>query len=200
MSTPDLEALVTPKIAEAIQAAVNNVGRNEFESLAGIDDPDLSSILSDPDRYVAVGLVTIACQINKSHNDPNLAHTSVTECLKGSTIRIPPVRGQPTVRPVERGPGRRRLTKTGASTAQTGQLYDRKTIRILGFTANLIGFLLLGYFLGGIAISPLIGEASCVGVSTSPFVVTPCGGSFVGLVVGVIGGLAYTFYYFARKV
>ena len=69
----------------------------------------------------------------------------------------------------------------------------------VGFTANLVGFLFLGYFLGGLAISPLIGEPSCVGVGTSPLVVSPCAGSFIGLVIGVIGGLGYTYYYFARK-
>ena len=199
MSRQDLEALVTPKISEAIQAAVDNAGRGEFEKLAGIDDQTLASILGDGERYVTVGLVTLACQINKSHNDPDLAHSSVTECLKGSTIRIPPVGGHAKTEPVARSPTRRRLTRASPSTGQPGPLYDRKTMRVLGFTANLVGFLLLGYFLGGIAISPLVGEPSCVGVSTSPVVVSPCAGSLVGLVIGVIGGLGYTYYYFARK-
>ena len=199
MSKQDLEALVTPKISEAIQAAVDNAGRSEFEKLAGIDDQTLASILGAGEQYVTVGLVTLACQINKSHNDPNLAHSSVTECLKGSTIRIPPVDGRSKTEPVARSPTRRRLTRATPSTQQAGPLYDRKTMRVLGFTANLVGFLLLGYFLGGIAVSPLIGEPSCVGVSTSPVVVSPCAGSLVGLVIGVIGGLGYTYYYFARK-
>src|SRR6266699_3615371 len=75
---PDLEAKVTPKIAEAFKAAVEKVGPREFLATANGDD-----------EYVSVGLVTLACQINESHNDPNPNHSSVTECLKGSTIRIP---------------------------------------------------------------------------------------------------------------
>jgi len=77
--------MVTPKIAEAFQAAVDKVGRMEFLALAlaEIDDQLLQTILEGGDEYVAVGLVTLACQVNKSHNDPNPNHSSVTECLKG---------------------------------------------------------------------------------------------------------------------
>jgi hypothetical protein len=199
VSRQDLEALVTPKIAEAVQAAIDKIGRKEFEKVAAIDNEYLESMLSDGDQFVPVALVTLACQINKSHGDPNLAHSSVTECLKGTTIRIPPVGGQSRAAPVQRPYSRRRLQRLSPSTRPSGPLYDKKTMRVLSFTANLIGFLLLGYFLGGIAISPLIGESSCIGVNTSPLVVSPCGGSFVGLVLGVIGGLGYTYYYFARK-
>src|SRR2546426_5945329 len=97
LSKSDFEAKVTPKIAEAFQAAVDKVGRMEFLALAQIDDQLLQTILEADDEYVAVGLVTLACQVNKSHNDPNPIHSNVTECLKGSTIRIPST-GQPAPR------------------------------------------------------------------------------------------------------
>jgi hypothetical protein len=199
VSKPDLEALVTPKIAEAVQAAVDKVGRTEFEAITGVDDQHLASILTVGDEYVTVALVTLTCQINKSHGDPNPAHSSVTECLKGSTIRIAPLPGQAqstTTQPSNRRP---RLQKLQSRTSTTGPLYDVKTTRIIGFAANLGTFLILGYFLGGIAISPIIGEASCIGVSVSPPALSPCGGSLVGLVVSAIGGIGYTFYYFVKK-
>ncbi len=77
MSKPDLEALVTPRIAEAVQAAIDRVGRSEFETIAGIDDQQLASILTVSDEYVAVALVTIACQINKNHGEKNNASSWV---------------------------------------------------------------------------------------------------------------------------
>lgn len=85
------------------------------------------------------------------------------------------------------------------SASATGPLYDKKSMRLLGFGVNTITFLILGYFLGGIALSPLIGEPSCIGVSVAPPSLAPCGGSFVGLVISAIGGLAYTYYYFVKK-
>jgi hypothetical protein len=199
VSKPDLEALVTPRIAEAVQAAIDKVGRNEFEAITGIDDRHLASILTVGEEYVAVSIVTLACQINKSHDDPTLAHSSVTECLKGSTIRMPPVAGQVTASVAPASRGRRSLQKLNSGTTAAGPLYDAKTSRILGFVANIVAFLILGYFLGGIAVSPLIGESSCIGVSVSPPALVPCGGSLIGLVVSAIGGIGYTFYYFVKK-
>jgi hypothetical protein len=199
VSKPDLEALVTPRIAEAVQAAVDKVGRDEFESITGIDDQRLASILNAGDDYVAVVIVTLACQINKNHNDPNSAHSSVTECLKGSTIRIPPVPGRPEPVPSQVSTGRRRLQKPNTGSTSAGPLLDAKSTRILGFMANIVSFLILGYFLGGIAISPLIGESSCIGVTASPPGLAPCGGSYVGIVVSAIGGIGYTFYYFVKR-
>jgi len=199
VSKPDLEALVTPRIAEAVQAAIDRVGRSEFETIAGIDDQQLASILTVSDEYVAVALVTIACQINKNHGDPNPTHSSVTECLKGTTIRIPPVPGktQPTL--IQPRRGRRSLQKLRSTAQAAGPLYEKKTMRLLGFSANTIAFLILGYFLGGIAISPLIGQPPCIGVSTSPIALVPCGGSIIGLVASAIGGIAYTYYYFVKR-
>ncbi|TMI60337.1 hypothetical protein E6H14_00845 [Candidatus Bathyarchaeota archaeon] len=72
-------------------------------------------------------------------------------------------------------------------------------LRITGFSINLFTFLLLGYFLGGIVLGPLFGLGSCVGVmATSPWI-APCAGSGIGLVVGSVVGLAYTYYYFVKK-
>jgi hypothetical protein len=199
VSKPDLEALVTQKIAEAVQAAVDKIGRTEYEAITGIDEQQLASILAVVDEYVTVALVTLTCQINKSHGDLNPAHSSVTECLKGSTIRIPPVPGQSHSTITQPSSGRRRLQKLPSRSSTTGPLYDARTTRIIGFAANIGTFLILGYFLGGIAISPLIGESSCIGVSASSPYLTPCGGSLVGIVVSAIGGIGYTFYYFVKK-
>ena len=194
---PDLEASVTPKISEAVRSAVEKIGHDEFLKLSGVGEGHLQSILRQEEGYVPIGVVTIACQINKTNGDPVLSHTSVTECLKGSTIRIPSTQGervQAPSRPIDR----RKFQRMG-STPLTGPLYDKKSMRLLGFGVNTISFLILGYFLGGIAISPLIGDASCIGVSVSPPSLAPCAGSFVGLVISAIGGLGYTYYYFVKK-
>ena len=199
MSKPDLEALVTSRIAEAVQAAVDKVGRNEFETIAGINDQDLAAILSVEAVYIGVAIVTIACQINKSHNDPDPTHSSVTECLKGTTIRVPPVGGRVRSPAVQQSIDRRKFQRLGSGTSPTSPLYEKKTLRLLSFSANTAAFLILGYFLGGIAISPLIGEPSCIGVSATPPGLVPCGGSIIGLVVSAIGGIGYTYYYFVKK-
>ncbi len=197
MSKPDLEALVTPKISEAILAAVGQVGEKEFFAITGIDDHTFQQILGNQGEYVNITLVTLACQINKSHGDPNIAHSSVTECLKGSTIRI-----QSQVRT---GTGdtssaaRRPLRRLPSSTRSYGGFYGKRSVRVLGFTANLVGFIVLGYFLGGIGLSPLLGQASCIGVSFSPTSLVPCTGSLIGIVLGVVGGIGYTYYYFVRR-
>ena len=199
LKNPDLEAKVTPKIAEAFQAAVETVGRSEFLTMAEIDDQRLQEILEDGDEYVAVGLVTLACQINKSHGDPNPNHSSVTECLKGSTIRIPSTGQQASPRTVAKSISRSQFRKLKDEAASTGPLYEKKTIRLLGFSANTIAFLILGYFLGGIGLSPLLGQPICTGVSISPAALVPCEGSVIGLVISAIGGLGYTYYYFVKK-
>jgi hypothetical protein len=199
VSKPDLEAKVTPKIAEAFQAALDKVGRSEFLAMAEMDDQRLQTILEDGDEYVSVGLVTLACQINKSHNDPNPNHSSVTECLKGSTIRIPSTRQPASPRIVARSISRSQFRNLKNGTASPGPLYEKKTFRLLGFSANTIAFLILGYFLGGIALSPLLGQPSCTGVSISPAALVPCEGSIIGLVVSAIGGIGYTYYYFVKK-
>lgn len=80
------------------------------------------------------------------------------------------------------------------------QTDGKKTLGLLGFSANTIMFLVLGYFLGGFALSPLFGQKSCTGVSASPPSLNPCAGSIVGIILGAIGGLGYTYYYFVKKV
>jgi len=199
VSKPDLEALVTSRIAEAFQAALDKVGRNDLETITGIDDLRLAAILSGADEYIAVALVTLICQINKSHNDPDPAHSSVTECLKGTTIRIPPT-GR-SVRPAIDQPPKdgRRTRKIGKETRVTGSLYDTKSARLLGFSVNTFTFLLLGYLLGGVAVSPLLGLQPCTGVSISPPSLNPCTGSILGIILGAVGGLGYTYYYFVKK-
>ncbi len=197
MSKPDLEALVTPKISESILAAVGQVGEKEFLAIAGIDDHTFQQILGNQGEYVNITLVTLACQINKSHGDPNIAHSSVTECLKGSTIRI-----QSQARTVTgdtSSAARRPLRRLPSSTRSYGGFYGKRSVRVLGFTANLVGFIVLGYFLGGIGLSPLLGQASCIGVSFSPTSLVPCTGSLIGIVLGVVGGIGYTYYYFVRR-
>jgi len=146
VSKPDLEALVTSRIAEAVQAAVDKVGRSEFETIVGINDQDLAAILSVEDVYIGVAIVTIACQINKGHNDPDPAHSSVTECLKGTTIRVPPVGGRVRSPAVQQS--RKRFQRLGSGASPTGPLYEKKTLRLLSFSANTAAFLILGYFLG----------------------------------------------------
>jgi len=194
---PDLEASVTPRIAEAIKLAVEKIGQSEFLKLSGVSDESLQAILRNEADFVSVGLVTIACQINKTNNDPDPSHSSIAECLKGSTIRIPSTQSKqaPAIaKPIDR----RKFQKMG-TVPITGPLYDKKSMRLLGFGVNTITFLILGYFLGGIALSPLIGENSCIGVSLAPPSLAPCGGSLLGLVVSAIGGLGYTYYYFVKK-
>jgi len=167
--------------------------------MAEMDDQRLQTILEVDDEYVSIGLVTLACQINKSHNDPNPNHSSVAECLKGTTIRIPSVGARSHYPTVQQSRRRARL-KLGPEKMATGPTDAKKTLGLLGFSANTIMFLVLGYFLGGFALSPLFGQKSCTGLSPSPPSLNPCAGSIIGIILGAIGGLGYTYYYFVKKV
>jgi len=164
----------------------------EFAEIAGISEEGLQTIESSSE-YVPMMLVSLACQFNKSHGDTNPERTSVTECIKGAVIRLPSSqtpRNEEEVsersvakrsRPIDRGPER------------PVPFMDPKSGRLLGFSVNLITFLILGYFLGGFALNPVLGLASCEGLS-------PCLGSVLGLFISAMGSLAYTYYYFTRKV
>ena len=197
MASPDLEALVSPKIKAAIEAAIEKIGVKDFLEIAQINNEELQVILRDNDIYVNIDLVTITCQINKSHGDPDPTHSSVTECLKGTTIRMPQVT-TPEVR--TQSTGRKQLIKSSRTSSGAGPYLDRKSYRLLGFSANTFAFLVLGYFLGGIVVSPILGQPSCTGVNISPPGLSPCVGSIVGIIVSAIGGLAYTYYYFVKRV
>ena len=178
---------------------MDKVGRREFLQMAEVDDQRLQTILEGGDEYVAIGLVTLACKINRSHNDPNPNHSSVTECLKGTTIRIPSVGGQPQPSTIQQSGRRRSRLKLGSEGTSAGLVYEKKTLGLLGFSANTIMFLVLGYFLGGLVLSPLLGQQSCTGVTSTPPSLNPCAGSVAGIILGAIGGLAYTYYYFVKK-
>lgn len=196
MADPDLEALVSPKIRAAVQSAIDKIGVKDFLEITEIDEEQLESILGTRETYVGIGFLTLACNINKSHGDMDVSHSSITECLKGTAIRmnqISPSRKSPnstTRRPV------RLLTK---DRGRGDTFYERRSFRLLGFSANTFAFLILGYFLGGIGLSPLVGQLSCTGVTISPPGISPCVGSIVGLLVGAIAGLGYTYYYFVKK-
>ncbi len=197
MASPDLEALVSPKIRTAIQAAIEKIGAKEFLEITGVDQVQLDSIQAGRETYVSVGVVTLACQINKSHGDPDPSHSSVTECLKGTAIRMP----KTAVEQKSFDPGKSRKVRPfpPRSSTRPNPFYERKSFRLLGFGANTLTFLILGYLLGGIALPPLAGQSSCTGVTLSPPGLSPCVGSIVGMVVGAIGGLGYTYYYFVKK-
>ncbi len=196
MSEPDLEALVTPRIKEAVRAAIEKVGEKDFQSLAGLSPEQIRRTLESDSEYLRVKQVSLACKINKTHGDPNPNHSSITECLKGSVMKLPQSQTrhashEKTQTPVQ--------VETLSPRRAPGPLYDQKTVKILNFSANTISLLILGYFLGGIALAPLFRLQPCVGVTFSPVTLSPCLGSVLGLFLGSMVGLAYTYYYFVRK-
>ena len=201
MDSPDLEAQVTTRIKDTLTSAIRRTGKQEFAKLSGTDVSFLDQILATSDEYVSIAIITLACQINKSNNDKEITRTSISECLKGAILRLPSQEGKVAItQPPETSSPRSRRAQFLKPQRQTGRLYDPSTVRILGFGVNLFTFLVLGYFLGGLVLGPLLGLGACVGViSTSPWL-TPCSGSGIGLVVGAVIGLAYTYYYFVKKV
>ena len=201
MGSPDLEAQVTARIKETLTTAIQRAGKQEFAKISGTSVSFLDHILGGNEEYVSIAIITLACQINKSNNDKEITHTSISECLKGAILRLPPQGsiGTTTQQPEASSP-RSRRAQFLKTQKRTGRLYEPSTVRILGFGVNLFTFLVLGYFLGGIVLGPLFGLGSCVGVvSTSPWL-TPCLGSGIGLVLGSVIGLAYTYYYFVKKI
>ncbi len=192
----EIEVQVTPKISDAVRAAIDKIGRKDFASISGMEPDILDQLLSSEDAYVKVTLVSVACQINKSHSDPDTSHSSISECLKGAIYKIP----QPDRPPDTQAPHPRRVDPEELRTRRSNvTFFDQKSVKILNFSANTASFLILGYFLGGIVLAPLFGLPQCVGlVSSSPWL-APCLGSGLGLVVGSIVGLVYTYYYFVKK-
>ena len=200
MSGPDLEAQATPRIKNALNAAIQRTGKEEFARISGIEPSILDRILESEGGFVPVGIVTLACQINRSHNDLEPAHSSISECLRGAILRLPQQADDTDmIASIESSTPRTRRARFSKVQRRTGRICDPSMLRITGFSINLFTFLLLGYFLGGIVLGPLFGLGSCVGVmATSPWI-APCAGSGIGLVVGSVVGLAYTYYYFVKK-
>jgi len=200
VSGSDLEAQATPRIKDALNAAIQRTGKEEFAKLSGIDARVLDRVLEREGEYVSVAIITLACQVNRSHNDPEPAHSSISECLKGAIWRLPKQRDDAkTTEPDESSTRRSRRARFFKVQKRAGRIYDPTALRITGFSVNLFTFLLLGYFLGGIVLGPLFGFSSCVGVVTASPWIAPCAGSGIGLVFGSVVGLAYTYYYFVKK-
>jgi len=199
VSNPDLEVQLTQKINDTLDPAIQRTGKGVFAKLAGIDESIVDGILQREQEYISVSIVTLACQLNKSYGDTEPSHTSISECLKGAILRIPQQTPVEKTAPPESSLERRRRARIFRTPKRGKGLYDPTALRILGFSVNLITFVILGYFLGGIVLGPLLGYGSCVGVvSVSPWI-TPCAGSGIGLVLGVILSVGYTYYYFVKK-
>ena len=200
MSSPDLEAQATPRIKDALNAAIERTGRKDFAKISGIESSALDRILQGEGQYVPVAIITLACQVNRSHNDPEVARSSISECLKGAILRLPVQKNDArTTAPDESSTRRNRRARFFKVQKGAGRIYDPAALRILGFSVNLFTFLLLGYFLGGIVLGPLFGFSSCVGVKAGSPWIAPCAGSGIGLVLGSVIGLAYTYYYFVKR-
>jgi hypothetical protein len=173
---------------------VDKIGERELSKVTGIAQSRLDFVLKSDGEYLPVKVVSVVCQINKSHGDPDLEHSSVSECLKGTTVRLPPLR-----RSEKEQDATKETSKVYEARAPVGPMYDQKSVRLLNFGANTFTLLILSYFLGGLALAPLLDWPSCVGFSFSPLMASPCLGSVLGLIIGAFGSLAYTYYYFTHK-
>jgi len=192
---PDLEVSVTPRIREALQAAIDKTGKKDVASAGGLTTNQLDLLLGAEDPHIPMSVVSAACLTNRAGGDPHPNHSSVSECLKGATIRLPsrPGTSTPPVKSAEPIP---QLT---SKPRRPVSLMDQKSVKLINFGGNTISFLLLGYFLGGIVLSPLFGAPSCIGVSFSPPAASPCLGSIAGIVIGAFAGLGYTVYFFVKR-
>jgi hypothetical protein len=200
VNSPDLEAQATPRIKDALNAAIRRTGKEEFAKISGTETSTLDRILQNEGEFVPIAIVTLACQVNRSYGDPELARSSISECLKGAILRLPQQRDhEETTAPAESSTQRSRRTQFFKGRSRAGRMYDPTALRIIGFSVNLFTFLVLGYFLGGIVLGPLFGFGSCVGVVTASPWIAPCAGSGIGLVFGSVIGLGYTYYYFVKK-
>ncbi len=201
VSSPDLEAQATPRIKDALNAAIQRTGKEEFAKISGIRPSVLDRILQSEGEFVSVAIITLACQINRSYSDPDLARSSISECLKGAILRLPQQGNKAKTTPAaESSTHRSRRSHFFKAQKQAGRIYDPTALRIMEFMGSFFTFLVLGYFLGGIALGPLFGFRSCVGVIASSPWINPCAGSGIGLVFGSVIGLAYTYYYFVKKI
>ena len=199
MSSPDLEAQATPRIKDALNAAIQRIGREEFAKISGFETSVLDRILQSEGDYVPVAIITLACQINRSHNDSDLARSSISECLKGAILRLPQKTTPLEIKEEDASARRRHRSEFFKAKKGYPGVYNPSSLRVVGYTANIIVFFLLGYFLGGLALGPLLGFPSCLGVvGMSPWV-TPCTGSILGLILGAVLWLGYTYYYFVKK-
>jgi len=200
VSNPDLEAQATPRIKDVLNAAIKQTGKEEFAKMSGIETSILDRILQSDGEFVSVAVITLACQVNRSHNDPDQARSSISECLKGAILRLPQQgnKAETTALP-ESSTQRRRRTQFFKVQKRAGRIYDPTALRVMEFMGSLFTFLVLGYFLGGIALGPLFGFGSCVGVVAAPPWIAPCAGSGIGIVFGSVTGLAYTYYYFVKR-
>jgi len=200
VSSSDLEAQATPRIKDALNAAIQRAGKEEFAKISGIDTSVLDRILQTEGEYVPVAIITLACQVNRSHNDPDLPHSSISECLKGAILRLPQKTTPLDIKEEDASGRRRRRTEFFKAKKGYPRIYDPSSLRVVGYTANIFVFFVLGYFLGGVVLGPLLGFPSCLGVvGMSPWV-TPCTGSILGLILGAVLWLGYTYYYFVRKI
>jgi hypothetical protein len=168
--------------------------------MSGIEPSVLDRILQSDGEFVSVAVITLACQVNRSHNDPDPARSSISECLKGAILRLPQQgnNAETTTLP-ESSTQRSRRAQFFKVQKRAGRIYDPTALRVMEFMGSLFTFLVLGYFLGGIALGPLFGFGSCVGVVAASPWIAPCAGSGVGLVFGSVIGLGYTYYYFVKK-
>jgi len=199
VSSPDLEAQATPRIKDALNAAIQRIGREEFAKISGFETSVLDRILQSEGDYVPVAIITLACQINRSHNDSDLARSSISECLKGAILRLPQKTTPLEIKEEDASARRRHRSEFFKAKKGYPGVYNPSSLRVVGYTANIIVFFLLGYFLGGLALGPLLGFPSCLGVvGMSPWV-TPCTGSILGLILGAVLWLGYTYYYFVKK-
>ena len=199
MSSPDLEAQATPRIKNALNAAIQRTGKEEFAMLSGIEPSRLDRILQTDQEYVPVAVVTLSCQINKNNNDLELAHSSISECLRGAILRLPQQTASLQVNEGNSSARRRRRGEFFKAKKRYPGKYEPSSLRVIGYTANIFVFFVLGYFLGGIALGPLVGFPPCLGVTGASPWVTPCTGSILGLIVGAVFWLGYTYYYFVKK-
>jgi hypothetical protein len=199
VSGPDLEAQATPRIKDALNAAIQRTGKEEFAKISGIETSVLAGVLQSEAEYLPVTIITLACQINRSNNDPDPARSSISECLKGAILRLPQKTEAPEIREDETSA--RRLRRRAFFQPKNGhpRVYDPSTLRVVGYTANIVVFFVAGYFLGGVALGPLLGLPPCLGVTGRSPWLTPCAGSFLGLILGAIFWLGYTYYYFVKK-